>query len=177
MSRLTIDMAGQRCGSWTVLRQATRREGCGAYWVCQCDCGRVYEVVGTHLRTGRSVECRRCAGLKAAAPRRVPDERRVCVHCGRSTLTVKNSKARECGACERTACRNGRDSNGRPIHKGPRPVLGEIGRGTAYFRNGRWDAKYSVGKARTVHVGRFDTEEEARAAAAEAKRRAVEGAA
>lgn len=43
-----------------------------------------------------------------ASPVRVPDEGRVCLFCGRSTMASHSKLPRECGACARKALRNGR---------------------------------------------------------------------
>lgn len=59
-----IDLAGQHCGKWKVLRLASDPRP-GSYWVCVCDpekggCGREKVVVGQSLREGRSSACRSC---------------------------------------------------------------------------------------------------------------------
>ena len=72
------------------------------------------------------------------------------------------------------AMRNGRLPDGRPVAKGKRAVLGECTGCVTRAKCGRWRAEFSH-KNRSRHVGMFDTKEEARAAAAEAKRRALSG--
>lgn len=52
-----IDITGQRFGNWTVIEKAPIRKGQGAYWKCQCDCGKIKEVTGESLRAGSSTSC------------------------------------------------------------------------------------------------------------------------
>lgn len=54
------------------------------------------------------------------APERVPDEKRVCRWCGRRH---RYQTPFECGACARTAIRNGRDADGRPIARARRKAM------------------------------------------------------
>lgn len=54
--RLIINLSGKQFGEWTVLRYIGNR-----YWLCQCDCGKLKLVRGSHLRDGQSKQCRRCA--------------------------------------------------------------------------------------------------------------------
>jgi hypothetical protein len=50
-------------GKWTVLKLDTERRGNGAYWWCRCGgCGREISVSGVMLASGRTTQCRRCAG-------------------------------------------------------------------------------------------------------------------
>ena len=46
MSKL-IDLTGQRFGDFNKPKGR-------AYWICQCDCGKITSVLGTHLRQGNS---------------------------------------------------------------------------------------------------------------------------
>lgn len=53
-----IDITGQRFGKWTVLYKTEKRNAGGCvYWHCKCDCGQEKDVLGTSLRTGRSLSC------------------------------------------------------------------------------------------------------------------------
>src|SRR5262245_4381847 len=52
-----IDLTGKPFGRWIVLRRAPNR-GRHPYWVCQCICGTVREVCGSHLSRGKSLSCR-----------------------------------------------------------------------------------------------------------------------
>jgi len=54
-----IDMTGQRCGKWTVLRRALPRLR-PTKWVCRCDCGTIAGVVGSTLRNKTSTQCLGC---------------------------------------------------------------------------------------------------------------------
>lgn len=47
-----IDLAGQRFNRLTVIKRAENKiKGRGAYWLCQCDCGRKVVVRGSALKT------------------------------------------------------------------------------------------------------------------------------
>ena len=48
----TIDLTGQRFGSWTVLEPRA-----GYKWLCFCDCGTEREVLSKSLKNGRSTSC------------------------------------------------------------------------------------------------------------------------
>lgn len=48
----TIDLTGQRFGSWTVIEPRP-----GYRWLCQCDCGSEREVQSKSLKNGRSTSC------------------------------------------------------------------------------------------------------------------------
>ena len=51
-----IDLSGKRFGHWTVIRYTITKPG-GAYWLCQCDCGKISEVHGGNLKSGKSTNC------------------------------------------------------------------------------------------------------------------------
>jgi hypothetical protein len=51
-----IDLAGQRFGRLTVLRQ-DGHHGKEIMWACRCDCGVVVRTWGAALRTGNSKSC------------------------------------------------------------------------------------------------------------------------
>lgn len=53
MSKL-IDLTGQRFGDLVVLERDINKPKGRAYWICQCDCGKITSVLGTHLRQGNS---------------------------------------------------------------------------------------------------------------------------
>lgn len=57
-----IDMTGQQCGDWTVLRQAGNQRGGAALWLSRCVCGTERPVLGSDLRKGQSRNCG-CAGM------------------------------------------------------------------------------------------------------------------
>ena len=52
-----IDIIGQRFGQWNVLERAPARANRHAYWICQCDCGKISEIAGMALRNGSSSGC------------------------------------------------------------------------------------------------------------------------
>jgi len=51
-----IDMTGRRFGRLVVLHYVGPG-GCGAAWLCACDCGAQKAVYGGHLRNGRTRSC------------------------------------------------------------------------------------------------------------------------
>lgn len=59
----TIPMEGLKFNKWTVIEKSNRKSHRTSYWKCQCDCGIVKEVLGSHLRFGSS-KCCGCEGLK-----------------------------------------------------------------------------------------------------------------
>lgn len=52
-----IDLAGQRFGRWTVLKQAPRNANNQTMWWCRCDCGTSKKVNSQNLRSGKSTSC------------------------------------------------------------------------------------------------------------------------
>ena len=57
MSKL-IDMTGQKINRLTVLERAPKKPSRQrAYWICQCDCGKIIEVNGSDLRNGHTNSC------------------------------------------------------------------------------------------------------------------------
>ena len=58
LNNTAIDITGQTFGKWTVLYKTDKRNAGGViYWHCQCQCGKEKDVLGTSLRTGRSLSC------------------------------------------------------------------------------------------------------------------------
>jgi hypothetical protein len=53
---MTIDMAGMRCGRFTVLARVAGEPRIPA-WRCQCDCGTTKVVRGCDLRQGKIKSC------------------------------------------------------------------------------------------------------------------------
>ena len=54
----TIDITGKTFGKWTVLYKTDKRNAGGViYWHCKCECGNEKDVLGTSLRSGRSLSC------------------------------------------------------------------------------------------------------------------------
>lgn len=113
-----VNLTGMKLGGWTVIRYlGFRRTGSASTvceWLCRCECGKEKAIPSSHLLFRQNTRCRECA----SKARRVPDAERVCRWCPRKPTRL----ARECDACNRTACRNGRDAEGRPIAKGARQV-------------------------------------------------------
>lgn len=59
-----VDIKGRRFGLWTALNFAGRRKFPGGQlhpiWRCQCDCGKVQDIIKTQLTTGASRGCKTC---------------------------------------------------------------------------------------------------------------------
>ena len=54
------NLVGQKFGKLTVIkRDESKPKGHGnpVYWICQCDCGNVISIRGTHLKTGHTISC------------------------------------------------------------------------------------------------------------------------
>lgn len=57
-----IDLTGLQFGSWTVIEKSLIKDKHGhPKWTCKCICGTISNVLGSTLRSGRSLRCRRCA--------------------------------------------------------------------------------------------------------------------
>lgn len=57
------DMKGQRFGHLTVIQRSSRRNAKQqVYWVCRCDCGRLFSTRGDNLRRGITTRCSDCWG-------------------------------------------------------------------------------------------------------------------
>lgn len=54
--RNCIDMTGKVCGRLTVVRKYDTNKR-GAYWLCNCECGKQTVVAGRSLRTGHTKSC------------------------------------------------------------------------------------------------------------------------
>lgn len=52
-----IDLTGQRFGKLVVKERALKDGHKGAYWLCQCDCGKTAIVAGSKLRSGHTQSC------------------------------------------------------------------------------------------------------------------------
>jgi len=56
--RNKINIAGQRFGKLTAIKDSGERSGSGSVkWLCMCDCGREATVIGSALRYGNSKSC------------------------------------------------------------------------------------------------------------------------
>lgn len=66
--KLLIDMTGQKCGKWTVVRMANssgESDGGHTKWICECECGNISAVDGKTLRRGNSTQCISCRNKKS----------------------------------------------------------------------------------------------------------------
>jgi hypothetical protein len=55
-----VEMIGKEFGKWTVLEEVEKRNNKRAF-MCRCDCGKKYVVMGDNLRNGTSVWCMSCS--------------------------------------------------------------------------------------------------------------------
>lgn len=55
-----LHLAGKRFGKLLVLEEV-QTEKRGSYWLCQCDCGNKFLILGSRLSDGKKVECNDCA--------------------------------------------------------------------------------------------------------------------
>lgn len=51
------DLTGKRFGRLTVLRKSQRKSSGQYYWVCQCDCGKIKEIIHSSLTQGTALSC------------------------------------------------------------------------------------------------------------------------
>jgi hypothetical protein len=52
-----VDLTGKRFGFLLVLKRSDKNDGKAAAWVCQCRCGKITTVRGSHLRNGFTKTC------------------------------------------------------------------------------------------------------------------------
>lgn len=52
-----LNLAGQRFGKLTAIKDTGKRYRGLAIWQCKCDCGNTCEVTSNHLRTGHTTSC------------------------------------------------------------------------------------------------------------------------
>lgn len=50
------DLTGKKFGRLTVLKRDQNKNG-KIYWICQCDCGKIKSIRGTHLKSGDIQSC------------------------------------------------------------------------------------------------------------------------
>jgi hypothetical protein len=55
--RMSKDIIGERFGRFLVLAKTENNKWGQSVWICQCDCGKIKNVSGTALRTGKVVSC------------------------------------------------------------------------------------------------------------------------
>ena len=51
------DLVGKKFGHLLVTGEDEAKHGKHRYWLCQCDCGNICSVPGTHLKTGHTKSC------------------------------------------------------------------------------------------------------------------------
>lgn len=73
MSKL-IDLTNQNFGFWKVLERGNNSKGGRAKWICECTaCGKIKEVDGSHLRSGRTTNCG-CIKMEKMRQSKIKDE-------------------------------------------------------------------------------------------------------
>ena len=60
-----INEIGNRYGNLTVIGKSERLSNNHAIWICQCDCGNICEISGSHLRAKDQTCCPICSQKKA----------------------------------------------------------------------------------------------------------------
>lgn len=51
------NLAGMKFAHLLVLKRDEMKKSTHSYWLCQCDCGTICSVAGTHLKTGHTKSC------------------------------------------------------------------------------------------------------------------------
>lgn len=148
-----LDITGQRFVRLVAVRRFIDRWGNSAWeCICDCGRKRSVALSSLHVadpkkravscgrckikctscgkRTRKSIRtaddpttCSRCVLLAGHRRRQVEVRGRVCRWCARTDSQTRFATVHECSACNRQACRNGRDAEGRPIARGPRKVV------------------------------------------------------
>lgn len=57
------NLIGTKFGKYLVVRRSSRKSR-NALWTCKCDCGKVSDVLGYNLKSGRSTQCRSCGNIQ-----------------------------------------------------------------------------------------------------------------
>lgn len=55
------ELVGKTFGKWTVLSFIEYKKSDGNRYLCRCECGIEKNVIGYHLRSGKSTKCHKCA--------------------------------------------------------------------------------------------------------------------
>jgi hypothetical protein len=59
------DLKGQKFGKVTVLKRSLKKVASGnVYWECQCECGNISEIKGSHLLSGSVKSCGCMRGIR-----------------------------------------------------------------------------------------------------------------
>lgn len=121
MSRNAVDLTGQRFGRLVAVAATPFRCLLGSVgWWLRCDCGgeaiRSVNVLRDSVRRGCVSGCDGCIAQESQACKKAGAVRGTCSWCGKPAQVDR--VAFECSACNRAACRNGREADGRPIRIG-----------------------------------------------------------
>ena len=57
MSKTIKDLTNQKFGKLTAIKPLEKRKNRKVVWLCKCDCGNDYEIVGTSLTSGNAKSC------------------------------------------------------------------------------------------------------------------------
>ena len=57
---IRLHLEGKRFGKLLVLEEVQTKKR-GSYWLCQCDCGNKFVILGTRLTKGEKIDCNACA--------------------------------------------------------------------------------------------------------------------
>mgnify|MGYP001558967709 CR=1 FL=1 len=58
---------GMKFGCWTIVSKGQKDRKRNAYWICQCDCGKVVSVSADNLKRGKSTRCTECRNYSNAS--------------------------------------------------------------------------------------------------------------
>lgn len=142
------DIAGGEYGRWRVIRFITIRDRV-AYWWCRCRCGRGGLISGHHLRSGQSLNCRRCRDRAAG------DTHRIHGESGKNRTWEYNSWCSMHSRCSNPAHSRYRNYGGRGISVCERwrsfenflADMGRCGKGMTLDRRDN-DGNYEPGNCR-----------------------------
>lgn len=85
---LIVDETGNQYGRLTVVERGGSNASGAVTWVCRCECGSLQEIVGQHLRKGRSAQCAKCSHRR---------DRRTGLGAHRRALATFRVRSRKAG--------------------------------------------------------------------------------
>lgn len=137
------DITGKRFGRLIACAPTNRRKSGSVIWSCKCDCGNTHEVSQRHLTDGST---RSCGCLNKEQAKSVAKNLRL------SELNIDGSNLAHLTKCNQSNNRSGV-------------------KGVSYDKaTDRWRATICF-KGKRIHIGRFDTLQEAAVARREAEER------
>lgn len=120
MGRKAIDLTGQKFHRLTVLeRDFSKKSSTGAYWICECECGRKTSVLAQNLKNNKIKSCG-CLAKELTSQRSLKDE--VGNRYGKLTIIKKDESRKTidgkvCWICQ-CDCGNIISTDGGTLRKG-----------------------------------------------------------